>query len=1267
MTRIHDLLDLPEAVRKGDFVQDLTGGIGNPERTVRDYAITPKIAQTFEHALSIIGSALRDGRSQAAYLNGSFGAGKSHFMAVLDLMLADHPAPWSRGELHALRGKHDWVGKKKLLQLPIHMLGAQDMESKVLGTYVAWTAKHHPDAPTPALYADQGLFDDARDLRRRLGDDKFFAELNGGVQQAATGWGKLAETRRWDAAAFDAATGAQYVGEGDRDAQSPRAKLFSDLVRTFFRSWTSQQGRFVDLDTGLGVMTRHARALGYDGIVLYLDELVLWLAGNSSDLPFVGREVQKMVKLKEAQDADRALPIVSFIAKQRDLKDFLGEQAQGAVRNELSRNLSHHDGRFERVILADSNLPAIVAHRVVRPRDASAAQKLADDFAKTWRAAGQAQGVLLGSDADEADFKKVYPFSPALVEALVALSDCLQRERTAIRILMELLVQHLPDLETGRIVPVGDAFDALAESEDPIDDPVMKARFDRARDLYREHFLPIIRRQNNTDSPAACQRLREDHDRRLGCSRCTQLTCRNENRLAKTLLLAALVPEARPFKGLTVKRLAHLNHGTITSFIPGAEMQVVAQRLRDWQSQIGAMRIGDQADPEVSVHLAGVDLQPIVAQAAEADTPGARKTAMRRLLFQALDVASEGTVIEVDLPFHGTRRKGRVRYGNVREMDDATLTCPRDCEWQVIIDYPFDERGHGPDEDLRTVERFRDSRPADAPPNPTVVWLPTFFSHTLERELGELVVLEHILDGDARRYIGHLRVEDQSTARADLMSMRAQKEALVKRALAQAYGLARADNAFLDQSRTVDDHFIPLLGDLDMRAVLAGTMKDGFRQVVDTVLSKKYPHHPRFDGTVSVSRMEKVGALVHKLLDERDHRMNVEKAERSDLRAFADPLGITETGDVAVLLNERPFQEIEQQRQQAGLDTPTVGQVRGWLDPQRTRGLPVEVQDVLITLYAAWSGRTFRRAGASALLAGAAGNNALPRAGQLPDDVELLRPVLPTLAEWTEALNRAGDLFGIAIGGRALSVRNLSTFGDKLREKLKEFDDTAKLPAALEPRLRDWAPATGAQTGDAPNDVPNDLTKDVTRDVTKEEAPRLVTARAAAELLRQLQRGDATSAVRDLAAFAPKTSLVAMARSFTTAAASKRLLEEETRWIVLRQVKSLVGDPERGERAALILQDLGGLLVADEVNKMLADGLAALTRRADELLHVPSPPPPHRRPPSREDIVLEATDDLGDATSAAVTLRELAGRLEAEGKDASRISIRITAWKRRPE
>ena len=1230
-TRIHDLLDLPQAIRKGDFVQDLTGGIGNPERTVRDYAITPKIVQTFEHALSIIGSALRDGRSQAAYLHGSFGAGKSHFMAVLDLMLADHPALWTRGELHALRNKYEWIGKKELLQLPIHMLGAPDVESKILGSYVAWVAKNHPEAPTPAVYADQGLFDDARAQRLLLGDERFFEVLNGGIKQATSGWGKLAEARNWDPATFDAAAGAAFVGEPERDVQSPRAKLFSDLVRTFFRSWTAQPGRFVDLDTGLGVMSRHAKSLGFDAIVLYLDELVLWLAGNAGVPGFVGREMQKMVKLKEAQDADRTIPIVSFMARQRDISQFLGEQAWGSLRAEMQRNMAHHDGRFEEVELADSNLPAIVAHRVVRPKDESSAQRLADDFAKTWRAAGQAQSVLIGSEGDEADFKKVYPFSPALIEALVALSECLQRERTAIRILMELLVTHLPDLETGRVVPVGDAFDALAESEDPVDDPVMKARFDRARDLYRESFLPIIRRQHDTDTPVRCQRLREDHDRRLGCSRCQERMCRNDNRLAKTLLMAALVPLAKPFKGLTVKRLAHLNHGTIASPIPGAEIQVVAQRLRDWASQIGALRLGEQADPEVSIHLAGVDLQPILAQAAEADTPGARKNAMRRLFFQALDLESEGTVVEIEVSFHGTRRKGRVRYGNVREMDDATLTCPRELEWQLVVDYPFDERGHGPDEDLRTVERFRDSRPADAPPNSTVVWLPTFFSHLLERELGELVILEHILDGDARKYLGHLRVEDQSTTRADLTSLRAQKEALVKRTLAQAYGLAMAnDSSFLDPSRTVEEHFIPLLGDLEIRAVLAGTMREGFRQVVDTLLSKKYPHHPRFDGPVSATRMEKIGGLVQKLLDERDRRMNVDRSERNDLRAYADPLGITETGDVATLLNERPFKEIEQLRQQAGTDTPTVGRLRGWLDPQRTRGLPAEVQDVLIRLYTSWSGRTFRRDGRG---------YTLPRPGQLPDDVELLHPELPTQAEWTEALHRAGELFGVAIGGRSLGASNLAAFADRVKEKLSEAGDAVDLLAALEPKIRDWA--------------------------EQEDAPRVVTARASAALVQQLPRVDGAALVRHLASFMPKTSVPAMSRNFTTARANKSLLAEDARWIVLRQVESLVDHPEVGARAKMLLADLSSLLIADEINRMLADGLNELTRRADELLRVTTtrlPQPP--QPVNREEVVVEVSQDFFDAKAASSALRELAERLEKEIEATSRIRIRITAWRR---
>jgi hypothetical protein len=265
----------------------------------------------------------------------------------------------------------------------------------------------------------------------------------------------------------------------------------------------------------------------------------------------------------------------------------------------------------------------------------------------------------------------------------------------------------------------------------------------------------------------------------------------------------------------------------------------------------------------------------------------------------------------------------------------------------------------------------------------------------------------------------------------------------------------------------------------------------------------------------------------------------------------------------------------------------------------------------------------------------------MPRPGQLPDDVELLRPELPSQAEWTDALARAGELFGIAIGGRSLGARNLSAFADKVKEKLRELGDASEVPAALEPKIIDWA--------------------------TLEDAPRLETARACANLMDKLSRADSAAIVRELAAFTPVTSITAMGRNFTTAASSKRLLQDEARWIVLRQVKGLVGDPERGERAKLLVEDLASLLSADELNKMLADGLTDLTRRAGELLRPPPIIKDPPRPPTGEEIVLDASNDMADAKSAAARLRELAERLEAEGKDASRVAIRLTAWKRRSE
>ena len=82
----------------------------------------------------------------------------------------------------------------------------------------------------------------------------------------------------------------------------------------------------MSLDQGLSVLSQHAHDLGYDGLVLFLDELILWLASRAADLAFVHREGQKLAKLVESQTPERPVPIISFVARQRDLRELVGER-----------------------------------------------------------------------------------------------------------------------------------------------------------------------------------------------------------------------------------------------------------------------------------------------------------------------------------------------------------------------------------------------------------------------------------------------------------------------------------------------------------------------------------------------------------------------------------------------------------------------------------------------------------------------------------------------------------------------------------------------------------------------------------------------------------------------------------------------------------------------------------------------------------------------------------------------------------------------------
>lgn len=118
MTLLKDLITIPERVHQGDFVLQLSRGVTEPEQTLRDYVVTPQLVDAFANALGFIQQAVQSGGSKAAYLHGSFGSGKSHFMAVLNLLLAGNTLARATPELADVVARHCWTEGKNSCSCP---------------------------------------------------------------------------------------------------------------------------------------------------------------------------------------------------------------------------------------------------------------------------------------------------------------------------------------------------------------------------------------------------------------------------------------------------------------------------------------------------------------------------------------------------------------------------------------------------------------------------------------------------------------------------------------------------------------------------------------------------------------------------------------------------------------------------------------------------------------------------------------------------------------------------------------------------------------------------------------------------------------------------------------------------------------------------------------------------------------------------------------------------------------------------------------------
>ena len=748
---LREVLDIPLQAGAEDYVLRLTDSI-EPEavaRTVDEYVVTPALAEAFDAALGLVAESLTSGVSRGAFLAGSFGSGKSHFMAILHALLRHDPAARAKAELQPVIARHDDVLlDKKVLPLAFHLIGAESLEQALFLGYIRQIAQLHPGAPLPALHESDAILRDAERLRVRDGDERFFAGLNGGAAGGggADAWSRLiGSTGTWTAESYAAARAAEPGTE-------QRQLLVTALVEHYFGAYT-QQASYVDLDTGLAAMAAHAKSLGYDAVVLFLDELVLWLAFSVQDREFFRRESQKLTKLVETGAGARVIPLVSFVARQMDLRRWFADAgASGAEQEALDRAFRHQEGRFGTLVLGDDNLPYVANRRLLRRRadNPQAEQVISDAFSRLDRRSDIWDVLLDGINtddrhrgADEAAFRLTYPFSPALVSTLRTLAGAMQRERTALKVMQQMLVSRRDTLTVDDVVPVGDSYDYIVQGRDALD-PQAAALFRSATALYRDKLRPILLAASNlTEEDAA-----GDPER-------LPAAFRADDRLAKTLLLSAVAPKVPALKELTAARLASLNHGSIRSPLPGSEAGIVLAKVREWNRKVPEIHIGgDPRNPVIRVQLSDVDYESVVDNAKGEDNEGRRRELLKDLVREAVGITERDPdvfgVYAHPMVWRGSRRTVDVVFGNVRDAGWLTEDHfrARPGTWRFVIDYPFDEAGHSAAEDLERVDRLAEG----GLKSQAIVWLPRFLSEDRMRDVRRLVILDWLLSGTGERW-----------------------------------------------------------------------------------------------------------------------------------------------------------------------------------------------------------------------------------------------------------------------------------------------------------------------------------------------------------------------------------------------------------------------------------------------------------------------------------------------------------------------------------
>jgi hypothetical protein len=452
------------------------------------------------------------------------------------------------------------------------------------------------------------------------------------------------------------------------------------------------------------------------------------------------------------------------------------------------------------------------------------------------------------------------------------------------------------------------------------------------------------------------------------------------------------------------------------------------------------------------------------------------------------------------------------------------------------------------------------------------VWLPSFLSNKAQADLGRLVVLDFILQGDRfDTYAGHLSYVDRVQAKALARNQLDQLRIKLRSQLEVAYGVSTEPRDAVSNPLTADQQFRSLDPTLLPRPPVGADFKSAFENLLGQLFAHQYPAHPEFDTEIKPGVIRRIWPEVQKAIESPGQRGLVQDAgRRKEIRAVVNPCKLGQMAETHLLIEPHWQSWFSQCHARDGGGSMTVARLRQWIDSPAPMGLPLELQNLIILTFAASTNRRFTMRGGPYE----------PSVDNLPDELELREQSLPDANHWQIALHRASSLFGLTLG-QTLNAANVGKLVAEVMQKAAEKRDAV---TRLMVNVRDRSSRYAAGGAGA----------------------REQTAESAQGLLAALSQAAEPDVVVTLATATLQTSEAAVGRTLGQAKACADALDAGN-WQLFDVLREL--SDHRSDAAQTIMRRLTEVLISDEHVIGLKSKLDELERDAMRLLAAAAPAP----------------------------------------------------------